>query len=112
MWMNEGEIDRAIDLLGSHAPDYLPYAVFLGEWRDIVNQNSDGWPYWKAGSRAAGKLMELLDQAVQATFRSGVDYPDLEAFPKSLTPIKAAATKHGLQRPELKKDVGPAPMRR
>jgi hypothetical protein len=37
---------------------------------DVVNDNSDGWAYWKAGSGAAGKLMDAL-QALRDSQRYG-----------------------------------------
>jgi hypothetical protein len=49
-WMNEYEIDRAVAQMEEHAPELAPYAKFLSDWKDTVNNNSDGWAYWQGGS--------------------------------------------------------------
>lgn len=101
MWMNESEIDETLELVAARAPEYLPYAKYLSDWRRIVNGNSDGWPYWKAGTRCASNLMELL-KALVASIRDRDDSaPPIKAFDRSLTPIKACATRHKLPAPSL-----------
>ncbi|WP_327210954.1 hypothetical protein [Rhizobium leguminosarum] len=60
MWMNEGEIEQMLEFTRYEAPEFAPYARYLSDWMDVVNDNSDGWAYWKAGSGAAGKLMDAL----------------------------------------------------
>lgn len=42
MWMNEGEIDEMLDFVRDETPDFLRYAQYLSDWRDVVNQNFDG----------------------------------------------------------------------
>jgi hypothetical protein len=101
-WMNEYEVDRAKATIDERAPEIAPYAQYLRDWVDVVNSNSDGWPYWKAGSRCAGKLQELLERAVKA-IRDGrdEDMPSEAELRRSLAPIKSLATKKGLRAPEL-----------
>lgn len=101
MWMNEHEIDRALDLVGQHAPEFLPYVKYLSDWRDVINQNSDGWPYWSAGTRPAGTLQELISKLVESTYRSGVAAPSEKEFQKALVPIKSFATRKNLPIPVL-----------
>lgn len=100
MWMNEGEIDQMVEFTKYDAQEYAPYAQYLSDWRDIVNENSDGWPYWKIGAGAATKLMEAL-QALQDSHRFRGEAPDDAQFRKALTPIKSFATRRGLPSPEL-----------
>lgn len=105
MWMNEYDIDDTVRLIHDRHPRFYPYARYLSDWRDIVNRNSDGWPYWSGGSRPARKLMELLDQTVRALrgwpADRGATLPDEKDLRKALAPIKACATRHKLPVPEL-----------
>jgi hypothetical protein len=105
-WMNESEIERAMEQFRSH-PVLGKYARFLGAFRDEVNGHSDGWAYWKLPAKAAEKLMTLLYGHLFAGMGA---YPKLAApteagFKKTLTPIKAFYAKHGtkagMQFPEL-----------
>lgn len=102
LWMNESEIDQALDLVKSNAPEYLPYVKFLSDWRDTVNQNSDGWAYWKAGSSCASTLSSLI-MKVKSSIRGRDDRsaPSLKELNQALTPIKSCATRHKLPVPVL-----------
>lgn len=100
MLLNEHEIDRLTDILGREAPEVAPYARYLSAWVGIVNSNSDGWAYWRAGSNCARKLSELLNQAMSAVLGRG-EMPSEGDLKKSLSPIKAAATRFKLPAPEL-----------
>jgi hypothetical protein len=104
MWMNEGEIDDALNVVQHHAPEYLPYIKYLSDWRDTINSNSDGWPYWTAGTRCASKLMELTSTLMSSIRGYGgreVPRPPIQEFSKTLTPIKTCATRHKLPVPVL-----------
>jgi hypothetical protein len=100
MWMNEWEIDEMVDFTAARMQQYAPYAKYLGEYRDAVNQVSDGWVHWRAGSKPADKLSGLLQQAKTA-FIERSEFPDEALFRKALSPMKAAATKHGFAAPTL-----------
>lgn len=100
MWMNEAEIDHASRIVETHAPQFFPFAKFLSDWRDTVNNNSDGWPYWKAGASCADKLMTLISKTMDS-LRGDGEMPTEAEFRKSLTPIRAAATRFKLPTPEL-----------
>lgn len=93
--MNEYEIERAVERLQISAPDVAHYAGFLKNWVDIVNENSDGWPYWKAAGSSAVKLMKLVQDAERGSVAPEAD------FKKALTPIKSLATRKGLPQPAL-----------
>jgi hypothetical protein len=97
--MNEYEIDEAIDLLTRVDSPLAPYARYLGSWRDIINSNSDGWPYWKVGHHAANRLSEMLNCAVNYHRGHGSAEPDVDDARKAISSIKAAATRHGLPQP-------------
>lgn len=101
MWMNEHEIERALELVEERLPDVAPYARFLLDWKDVVNANSDGWPYWKPASRAAHRLMEGVSDAVDSLRDSRKSPPSADDLRRALTPIRSFATKHGLPAPTL-----------
>lgn len=100
MFMNEYEVDEIVDITRTHFPDIAPYAQFLHDWKETINDNSDGWAYWKAGRGAADKLATLLNGAKMSAYGRG-EVPTVEQLRKSLAPIRSVATKHGLPAPEL-----------
>lgn len=102
--LNSYEIDELADLLGTYAPEIAPYAVYLRDWRDTVNANSDGWAYWRGGTRPAQKLCELLSGA-RGALRGHGEMPTEADLKKALSPIKAAATKNNLPAPVLTEPV-------
>lgn len=107
MRMNEHDIDRALFVVGQYAPEFLPYVRYLSDWRDIVNQNSDGWAYWHAGTRPAGTLEDLIDRLMSSIVGAhGAVAPSAREFDKALTPIKSFATRKKLPAPVLGGDSG------
>lgn len=109
MRMNEHDIDHALDVLRERAPEAAPFAKYLSDWKDTINSNSDGWAYWKAGRGAADKLSVLVEQAMFVARGRGGPMPTADQFKRSLSPIKAAATRHGLTAPTLEAAEAPAP---
>lgn len=101
MFMNESDIDDAIRILSDAGSPIAPYAEYLGEWRDIINDNSDGWVYWRVGHNAANKLCEQVEAALNyhRGWANREGEPSVEAVRRTLAPIKAAATRHGLPQP-------------
>jgi hypothetical protein len=97
-FMNEMEVDEAIawhargerSILsrGERTPITALAANYLGAYRDIVNQHSDGWPYW--GSDKATDLMKLVQGEVPAT------QANLE---RAVRRIKSFCLKRGLPLP-------------
>jgi hypothetical protein len=107
MWMNRDDIDNMVLVGEVDLPEILPFARFLADWRDTVDDNSDGWSTWRAGSKCADRLMSLLQEANKSRRNRG-NLPPRELFVKALTPIRSFASKRGLPRPELAEER-PAP---
>lgn len=100
MWMNNYEIDEVLDTAKRYFPELAPYAQYLSDWRDTVNDNTDGWAHWRAGTKCADKLSGLLGQLKLCVIESR-EPPEESEFKKAMTPIKSAATKYKLPAPEL-----------
>jgi hypothetical protein len=99
MFMNEFDIDNTIASLEKMGSPLAPYARYLGSWRDVINSNSDGWPFWKVGHQAASKLSVVLDDAM-SFYRGRLSAePSVDDARKALAPIRSAATRHGLPQP-------------
>jgi hypothetical protein len=62
MWMNQADIEWAASQRHS-CPNVRKGLRLLLRLMQAVNEQSDGWPYWKAPSRAAEKLQTLLQTA-------------------------------------------------
>lgn len=107
MWMNEYEIDEVLDTTRRFFPELAPYAQYLSDWRDTVNDNTDGWAYWRSGTRCADKLSGLLSDLKRCAIESR-EPADEAQFKKALTPIKTAATKYKLPAPELQFETQPS----
>lgn len=109
MWMNEHEIDEALYIVKEYAPEFLPYAKFLSDWRDIVNQNSDGWAYWSAGTRPAKDLQDGIEKLVESIRGRHVSAPSARDLDRTLIPIKSFATRKKLPVPVLGGKAGGTP---
>ncbi|WP_456718042.1 MULTISPECIES: hypothetical protein [unclassified Bradyrhizobium] len=103
--MNEAEIDNAVEVIKERAPQFYKYAKYLADWRDVVNQSSDGWHSWRAGSKCADTLSALLTAVMSVARGRSKDMPTDAEFKKALTPIRATATKHNLTAPVLADDT-------
>lgn len=107
MKMNEYDIDRALDVVRQYAPEFFPYVKYLSDWRDVINQNSDGWAYWAAGTRPASNLEELVTRLMSSIVGAhGAVAPSVREFDKALTPIKSFATRRKLPAPVLGDEGG------
>jgi len=100
MWMNEWEIDEAVDRYRDH-PVLGPATRTLSNLRDATNRNSDGWPYWQKPSRAAKRLMELIQGYGLDPRNVRFDRERADATVAKLrvaySPIKAFRTRTGLE---------------
>lgn len=101
MWMNEYEIEQMLRRFDEDT-NLMRGARTLYRLMRWTNSHSDGWPYWQKPSRAATRLMKLL-QAKDAEYRrtgdvADVDYKELQ---KTLTPIKAFLTREGVAHSEV-----------
>ena len=65
MWMNRMEIEDAERILGDD-PLMGGAARFLKSYMELVDDNSDGWPYWRAGTKCADTLSQMLHDAMGA----------------------------------------------
>jgi len=98
-WMNEYEIDDAVDRFAGH-PVLGPATRTLSSLRDVVNANSDGWPYWKKPAAAAARLMALIEGDRSFEARHGErDEVTPEQLRAAYRPLKAFQTRTGLQFP-------------
>jgi len=102
MWMNEYDVMQAQYLFDpAVVPNLAQGAYVLHNLMDWTNDNSDGWPYWNKPSRAADRLMTMLqDHSYAAQFghdRQGNPLTDVSAadLTKALAPIKAFLTRQG-----------------
>ena len=100
MTLNEGEIDQYLELINQNTPEYAPYIQFLSDWRDIVNDNSDGWAYWKQGRMAADRLCTLMQKVVYSLRGQG-KLPPHDECKNALNPIRHMAKKNNFDIPEL-----------
>lgn len=64
MTMNEYDIDEARQLLATD-PVMGPAAKYLYDYKELINENSDGWPYWLAGRKCSDDLASLVDGAMK-----------------------------------------------
>lgn len=100
-WMNRYEIEEALRWTeeGTNAEAGARTLYRLMRWTD---SHSDGWPYWQKPSRAAKRLMELLQSVKNQARRDGI-YDDItEAdLKKAYTPIKAFLTREGVAHSEV-----------
>jgi len=113
-WMNEYEIDEAMNILGND-PLLGKYVRFLEEFKNQVNSHSDGWPYWKLPAHAAGQLMTLLKAAMdmkrygRTTSESAPQEVTEQMLRKAMGPIKAFYTRRGtaagMEFPKLANDI-------
>lgn len=102
LFMNEHDIHNMVSITRNYKPEFFKYALYLDHFKEIINENSDGWAHWSPPLRAAKKLMELLLQT-RSAMRGvhNVEFPTHAQFKKALTPIKSFATRKGLPAPTL-----------
>jgi hypothetical protein len=107
MWMNEHEVEEAVDLFDSArsaTPNLAAGASVLDALVAWTNDGrSDGWPYWRAPARAAKALMELLGAHTYAArfgYYQGTakTLEDVSAadLNRALRPVKSFLTKQGV----------------
>lgn len=106
MIYNHADIDNVVSILEREAHPALPYARYLRDWRDIVDAQSDGWPYWSGGHRAAAPLMELLHGLIGWNgVRAGAVMPSPAEWNRAIGRIRACATRRNLPKPVLDRSV-------
>ena len=83
MWMNTAEIDHAAEILAQD-PVMGPASKYLQDYKDLIDSVSDGWPYWRYGTKCADDLSALVEAAARAKRYGDWDYK---------APAKAEVTK-------------------
>lgn len=103
MFMNEYEItDLKYAFDADEHPNLSRGATVLANLRDWTDRNSDGWPYWSKPSRAANRLMELLN-AAQSEYFKGNEVTDCTSadLKAALAPVKRFLTTQDVDHSEV-----------
>lgn len=87
--MNEGDVDDAVRVL-RHKPIYGPAAVYLQDFKDLINSISDGWCYWSYGTKCAQSLQAIVQEGIHLERPWGA-YADTIATATAADVVKAAA---------------------
>jgi hypothetical protein len=91
--MNEYDVQRATHLYEQH-PVLGPATKTLSNLLYWTNCNSDGWAYWPKPTRAAARLMELIEpDGVNPMFDRDRADATLEKYRAACRPIKAFRTR-------------------
>lgn len=114
--MNDYDIEEAAERFADH-PLLGPATATLDNLRRAVNRNSDGWPYWRAPSAAAAKLMKLIEgDRTRSRFDDEREDVTEKALKAAYVPIKSFRTRHAkdgidfeIVEPWVKKPVPAAP---
>lgn len=90
MWMNQAEIENAYERR-HECPNVRKGIKLLYRLMTAINEQSDGWAYWRAGSKSADKLSDLLKTAGNLSYgTSGTITP--AALKAAITPIRRMVT--------------------
>jgi hypothetical protein len=95
-FMNGWEIEDARARYADHAV-LGPATQTLANLRDCADSNSDGWAYWPKPTRAARKLMEMIEPS-DYPWRFDDERKDVTVakLRQAYAPIKAFRTRTGL----------------
>lgn len=89
--MNQSEIEWAAQQ--SHkCPNVRKGIDLLLRLMQAVNEQSDGWAYWRAPSKACQKLMDLLKTAGNLQHGTSGTISDAD-LRKAITPIRTMVTR-------------------
>lgn len=91
--MNSLEVDEAASINAGHET-LGPAARYLQAYRDLIDEVSDGWPYWTFGTKRAGKLCEILSAAARARFSPGYVPPSIAEVKAAIRPIQRFMKTH------------------
>jgi hypothetical protein len=95
LFFNEYEVERMAER-AALKPELAPYGRIAVTFVKTINSNSDGWPYWSAGSNAASKFLEKLDRLTNPFDRSTEPKPTIAELRRAMAPMKALCTRHKL----------------
>lgn len=93
MFMNEWDVADAVDRFKDDRT-MGPIVQTLRYFVDAVNDNSDGWCYWKPAQRAAQRLVAIVEFANKA-YRDGdeIDHDSvIAAYQRGVTVLKRFRT--------------------
>jgi hypothetical protein len=90
-WLNESEIDEAMQMFAED-PLLGPAVRYLDEYRQLVDDNSDGWCYWGYGTKCADDLCNLIETARNSKVRAFV-WSDPPSKPPTEAEIEKACRK-------------------
>lgn len=93
-YMNSWDIEEARGRFAGH-PILGPATETLANLEDWTNRNSDGWAYWPKPTRAAARLMEMIERDGTSQWRFDDEREDvtLSEYAAALRPIKAFRTR-------------------
>lgn len=93
VWYNEGDIACAVERTSGLSVESRrrQAARLLSAFKDVVNANSDGWPYWQLASKASTGLIVILENKDEE--------PTERAFNAAVGRVKALCTKYKLPFP-------------
>lgn len=93
-FMNQWDVEDARARYAEH-PVLGPATTTLHNLMTWTNAHSDGWAYWPKPTRAAAKLMELIERDGTTQYRRD-ERPDVteDEYKLALRPIKTFRTKH------------------
>lgn len=90
--MNEHDIADRVQQYAAH-PILGPATRTLENLMHWTNSHSDGWPYWNKPSRAAERLMVLIEGERLSRFDDERKDVTEDAYKKALVPLKAFRTR-------------------
>lgn len=88
LFMNDHDIHNATTRFPVNSVKHKAVTI-LQAHKQVVDENSDGWAYWKPPVQAARKLMELIQGPSTVS-----ELTQAECLKLALRPIKAFYTKH------------------
>ena len=94
-FLNEWEVMNLVDRF-FHDRTMGPVVITLRNFVNAVNENSDGWCYWRPAQRAAQRLVAVCEFADKA-YRDGdeIDHDSVvAAYERGVTVLKRFRTTH------------------
>lgn len=109
--MNQCEIDHCVTIATNESYLFeteeawlvaLSAAVYLRDYRDVVNSVSDGWSHWAAGTRPAAPLSRIVSHLRNPRydrFRSTCDCLSRKEVEKAMRRIELFCIRKGFEVP-------------
>lgn len=87
--MNSSEVEEAVVQFRDN-PVLAPAARYLDAFRELIDDNSDGWAYWSYGTKCANDLCKILYDARGQFYGSTRYYvpPTAEQVKKAVQKIR------------------------